>query len=224
MSKSKESPVQSIENVEMLTTDTCANIDENSKIHHDTGFCNPNSKVMYQVNRFSDSEILSGENNQLSQTETLHQFSSLDQELPNEKSLAEITGSRGRSMRPTQSHPKMSRMPRQPIIFKAGRTARSLGSISNENSLESNAPKLNAEEEQLSPNSSFSAVTSTLLVNKRGSGSIPISKQINSQDSLKSSNGRHPQSLINNDSPIDSKGKLVTGLFAIRQLCNLFRV
>ena len=215
LSKFEESPVPSNENVEILTAGTTSNIDNNCKIDRDrikseSECCNPDSKIMYHANRFSDSENLSAENNQLSQTETLNQVSSLDQSIANEKSLAEITGSSGRSMRPTQSHPKMSRMPRQPILFKSGRTARSLGSISSENSIEIsiNAPKTNAEEEQLSPNSSFRTVSSTLLVNKRGSGIIPLSKQINSQDSLKSSNGRFPQSLTNNDSPIDSKGRL----------------
>ena len=121
-----------------------------------------------------------------------------------------IQESSGKSMRTTQSHPKMSRMPRPPALFKVGRTARSLGSISlgnsSENSFGSNSitPKINVEDD--TELGSSSAGTSTILNNKKGSGIVVVTKQINSQDSLRSNNGRNNQTLFTTESPIDSKG------------------
>ena len=132
--------------------------------------------------------------------------------LPLDNSMMNIQESSVKSIRPTQSHPKMSRMPRPPAMFKVGRTTRSLGSISLGNSSEnsfgsnSNTPRINIEEEHLNQNNSSSAGASTTLHGKKGSGSIPSSKQINSQDSLKSGSGRNPQTLFTMESPIDSKG------------------
>ena len=130
--------------------------------------------------------------------------------LPSDCSIMNVPESSGKSMRTTQSHPKMSRMPRPPALFKVGRTARSLGSISLGNSSEnsfgsnSNAPKINVEEDN--EIGSSSAGTSTILNNKKGSGIVVCTKQINSQDSLRSSNGRNNQTLFTTESPIDSKG------------------
>ena len=116
-------------------------------------------------------------------------------------------------MRPTQSHPKMSRMPRPPALFKVGRAARSLGSISLGNSSENsfgstiNAPKINVEDEKHNEKVSSSAGGSSILSSKKGNGNITLSKQINSQDSLRGNAGRNPHTLFTTESPIDSKGR-----------------
>ena len=107
----------------------------------------------------------------------------------------------------------MSRMPRPPALFKVGRAARSLGSISLGNSSENsfgstiNAPKINIEDEKHNEKVASSGGGSTILSSKKGSGNIVISKQINSQDSLRSNAGRNPQTFFTTESPIDSKGK-----------------
>ena len=130
--------------------------------------------------------------------------------LPSDCSIMNIQESSGKSMRTTQSHPKMSRMPRPPVLFKVGRTAKSLGSISlgnsSENSFGSNSitPKINVEDD--TELGSSSAGTSTILNNKKGSGIVVVTKQIHSQDSLRSNNGRNNQTLFTTESPIDSKG------------------
>ena len=130
--------------------------------------------------------------------------------LPSDCCIMNAQESSGKSMRTTQSHPKMSRMPRPPALFKVGRTARSLGSISLGNSSENsfgstgNTPRINVEDD--TEIGSSSAGTSTILNNKKGSGIFVSTKQINSQDSLRSSNGRNNQTLFTTESPIDSKG------------------
>ena len=157
--------------------------------------------------------IDSGQDRQQTFTEPTEVFNNSGaSSLPLDNSMMNVPESSVKSIRPTQSHPKMSRMPRPPAMFKVGRTARSLGSISLGNSSESsfgstsNPPRINVEDENFTRNGSSSAGASTILNSKKGSGNISMSKQINSQDSLKSNSGRNPQTLFTTESPIDSKG------------------
>ena len=129
-----------------------------------------------------------------------------EQDITTERNPTNAAETSLKTIRPTQSHPKMSRMPQPPTLFKVGRTARSLGSISSGAPTEnSNNTKINAEDENLYLNGSSSTVaSSSISVNKRAGRCTPIVKQINSQDSLK---GKTPQNLLISESPIDSKGK-----------------
>ena len=129
-----------------------------------------------------------------------------EQDITTERNPTNAAEASLKTIRPTQSHPKMSRMPQPPTLFKVGRTARSLGSISSGAPTEnSNNTKINAEDENLYLNgSSSTGASSSISVNKRAGRCTPIVKQINSQDSLK---GKTPQNLLISESPIDSKGK-----------------
>ena len=187
-------------------------IENSSKIECDMHGC-------YSTKEMSQSKEvcvnLRDQNILLTEIEHKKQDMDSDQSPLTVKSISFVPTSSTKSIRTTQSHPKMSsqrpaRMPRPPTLFKVGRTTRSLGSISHDNSfgLNSNNPNLNGEDDNSSFNVSSSTGANAVLSNKRGSGNIPISKQINSQDSLKSSNGRYQQNLLTNESPIDSKGKL----------------
>ena len=130
-----------------------------------------------------------------------------EQDITTERNPTNVAEASLKTIRPTQSHPKMSRMPQPPTLFKVGRTARSLGSISSGPPTEnSNSTKINAEDDNLYLNgSSSTGASSSISVNKRAGRSTPIVKQINSQDSLK---GKTQQNLLISESPIDSKGKL----------------
>ena len=110
-----------------------------------------------------------------------------EQDITTERNPKNVAEASLKTIRPTQSHPKMSRMPQPPTLFKVGRTARSLGSISSGPPTEnSNSTKINSEDDNLYPNeSSSTGASSSISVNKRAGRSTPIVKQINSQDSLK---------------------------------------
>ena len=171
------------------------------------------SKILTKSNEFSKTIV--DTRGPISADEASHQVVS-DLQLSNTgKSTITVPDLSNISMRPTQSHPKMSRMPRKPTLFKVGRTTRSLGSISvsasSENSLGTNIsnPKANVEDETPNHKGSSSAGPSTALVGKRGAGNSIMTKQVNSQDSLKSINSRNPQNLTTNESPIDSKGNFI---------------
>ena len=153
------------------------------------------------------------ENDQLLKTDTMKPAPNSDNRPCEIKPTTQLTNSSAKSLRTTQSHPKMSRMPPPPTLFKVGRTTRSLSSLSasvlHDNSLALGSNNTTSGDIGDNSNSSASSGTCTnmILGGKREGGSITLSKHINSQDSLKSSNGRWPKGLLATESPIDSKGK-----------------
>ena len=181
--------------------DTHKNQEEDKIIVHPSTLNNPSKPINIDIGQKKD-EFASESAKSLIHSEP--------SSLPSDCCIMNVQESSGKSMRTTQSHPKMSRMPRPPALFKVGRTARSLGSISLGNSCENsfgsngNTPRINVEDD--TEIGSSSAGTSTILNNKKGSGIAVSTKQINSQDSLRSSNGRNNQTLFTTESPIDSKG------------------
>ena len=188
---------QAKSNSELLNRDT------------DNADCDDNASLTTkELSEIKETEVVSEDKNNSLKFQNPTPGSNDEQDITTEKNPTNVAEASLKTIRPTQSHPKMSRMPQPPTLFKVGRTARSLGSISSGQPTEnSSGTKINAEEENLYLNGSSSTGTSSSIsANKRVGRSTPIVKQINSQDSLK---GKTQQNLLISESPIDSKGKFI---------------
>ena len=171
--------------------------------------CDENAIVTAkELSETKELEVESEDKNNLCKLQNSPPVINEENDITTERNPTSVAEASMKTIRPTQSHPKMSRMPQPPTLFKVGRTARSLGSISSGAPTEnSNSTKINSEDENLYLNgSSSTGASSSISVNKRAGRSTPIVKQINSQDSLK---GKTPQNLLISESPIDSKGKFI---------------